>query len=138
MSSTHTHSLPPTPSISWTILTSHAQKLSTLTNERDPHQLSTRKHHQLKRSYRTHASLDISEPTLLRPFERISGRRTTPHIQSEYGQVSRTSEARTSFSLLEVISLESLTREFDLGLLSAFPAPPNPGKTLFCVVFVTV
>ncbi|KAF9785795.1 hypothetical protein BJ322DRAFT_741324 [Thelephora terrestris] len=71
-------------------------------------------------------SLDISEPTLLRPFERISGRRTIPHVQSDPGQVSHTSEERTPFSLLEVISLESLTREFDLGLLSAFPAPPKP------------
>lgn len=85
-----------------------------------------------------HLCRDVSEPILVRSFERISGRRTTPRIQSEYGQVSCASETRPPFPSLEVISTESLPREYDLCLLSEFPAPPKTGESLSCVVFVTL
>jgi len=80
-----------------------------------------------------HLSSDASEPPLVRSFERISGRRVTPLIQVEHGQVDGISQVRSSLSLLKVISMDSLSPgEYDLGFLSQFPAPPEKGKSAFC------
>ncbi|KAF9644666.1 hypothetical protein BDM02DRAFT_3190374 [Thelephora ganbajun] len=71
-----------------------------------------------------HLSPDVSEPTLVQSFEKISGRRTTPPVQLAYGQVDGTSKIRPSLSLLKVISMESLPLgEYDIGLLSQSTAP---------------
>ena len=79
-----------------------------------------------------HLSPDVSEPPLVRSFERISGRRVTPLIQLEHGQVDGVSQVRSSLSLLKVVSMDSLSPgEYDLGFLSQFPAPPEKGKSAF-------
>ena len=79
-----------------------------------------------------HHSPDVSSPTLIRSFERISGRRVTPLVQLEYGQGDDAGKIRSSSSF-NVISMESmpLGSEDDLGFLSQFPAPPKRGKSAF-------
>ena len=80
-----------------------------------------------------HSPPGVSEPPLVRSFEKISGRRVTPLIQLEYGQTDGVSQVRSSLSLLKVISMDSLLPgEYDLGFLSQFPAPPEKGKSTFC------
>ena len=80
-----------------------------------------------------HFSPNVSEPPLVRSFERISGRRMTPLIQLEHGQIDGVSQVRSSLSLLKVVSMDSLSLgEYDLGFLSQFPAPPKKGKSVFC------
>jgi len=80
-----------------------------------------------------HLTPDVSGPPFARSFEKISGRRTTPPIQLEYGQVDGVSQIRPSLSLLKVVSMESLPLgEYDFSLLSHFPPPPPPkGKSVF-------
>jgi hypothetical protein len=81
----------------------------------------------------SHQQPDVSEPPLVRSFGRISGRRVTPLIQLEHGQVDDVSKVRSSLSLLKVISMDSLSLgECDLGFLSQFPAPPEKGESVFC------
>jgi len=80
-----------------------------------------------------HLSPDVSELPLVRSFERISGRRVTPLIQLEHGQVDGVGQVRSSLSLLKVVSMDSLSLgEYDLSFLSQFPAPPKKGKSVFC------
>ena len=69
----------------------------------------------------------VSESTLVRSFERVSGKRTTPRVLLEFGQVGSAGE--TPFSLLDVISTESLPGDCDFGLLSEFPAPPKKSES---------
>ena len=79
-----------------------------------------------------HHSPNVSGHTLIRSFERISGRRVTPLVQLEYGQDDDASKIRPSLSLFKVASMESmpLGSEGDFGLLSQFPAPPKKGKSV--------
>jgi hypothetical protein len=70
---------------------------------------------------------DVSEPALARTFERISGRRITPRIPLECDQVADASRTRPQ-SFPEAFSLKSPPPgEYDFGLLSEFPAPPEKG-----------
>ena len=80
-----------------------------------------------------HHSPDVSGPTLIRSFERISGRRVTPLVQLEYGQGNGAGKIRSSSSSSNATSMESmpLGSEDDLGFLSQFPAPPKKGKSAF-------
>ena len=83
-------------------------------------------------------SPDVSGPTLIQSFERISGRRITPIIQLGYGQGDDASKIRSSLSLIKVVSMESipLGSEGDFGLLLQFPAPPKKSKSLFPQKFI--
>lgn len=70
---------------------------------------------------------EVSKPAFVRSFERVSGRRTTPRIQLECGQVGGTTGTWPP-SLPADFSVEpSPLGEYDFGLLSAFPAPPKKG-----------
>ena len=70
---------------------------------------------------------DVSEPSLARSFERVSGRRTTSRIQLECDKVSGASETRPP-PLPVFFSVESSSLgEYDFDLLSEFPTPPKKG-----------
>lgn len=68
--------------------------------------------------------LEVFKPTLIRPFERISGRRSTPPIQFECDKASSAGETRLPLSST-MFSAEYPLDEYDFDLLSEFPAPPR-------------
>ena len=69
---------------------------------------------------------DVPEPSPVRPFERISGRRSTPR-ELERDRLVGASETPPQ-PLSVIFSTEpSPPGEYDFGLLSEFPAPPKKG-----------
>lgn len=81
-------------------------------------------------------SAGVSESTLARSFERVSGKRATPRVQLERSRVGSSINTRPPLSLLGAISMESLPGDCDFGLLSEFPAPPKKGKHYFKLLYL--